>query len=144
MSEVLWIALPFIVSLGSGVLAYIVAQARTEAANTSERQGLVEMRAQLRQQQKIMEEKVRTAEAEARRKAFEEFLADVRIEERHYVRRIGSPTEQQRSLILQERVCFRNIPLSQWTERELPFEQEIEKPKPVSMPAPESRRRLLR
>ncbi len=144
MSEVLWIALPFIVSLGSGVLAYIVAQARTEAANTSERQGLVEMRAQLRQQQKIMEEKIRAIEAEARRNALEEFLADVRVEERHFVRQIGSPTEHQRSLVVQERVCFRNIPLSPWTERELPFEQEIERPKPIAMPALEPRRRLLR
>jgi len=151
MPDAFLIALPFVAALGSGVLSFIVAQARMEAAATREREGLVETRAQLLQQQKTMEEKVRTAEAEARRKAFDEFLADVRVEERHFVRQIGSPTEQKKCLVLQERVCFRNIPLSQWIERELAFDQQVAgapplepAPRPIALPAPTSRRRLIR
>jgi hypothetical protein len=41
-------------------------------------------------------------------------------------------------LVLQERVCFRNIPLSQWIEKELAFDQQ------VAEIAPAGRRRLLR
>ena len=148
MSDALWLALPLVAALGSGLLSFIVAQARMEATASRDRERLVEIRAQLLQQQKTMEEKLRLAESEARRKALDEFLADVRVEERHYVRQIDSPTENRKCLVLQERVCFRSIPLSQWTERELPFEQEVTvmalpepAPGPVAVP---TRRRLLR
>ncbi len=143
MPDLLLIALPFVAALGSGVLSFIVAQARMEATATREREGLIETRAQLLQQQKTMEEKIRTAEAEARCKAFDEFLADVRVEERHYVRQMDSPTEQRKRLVLQERVCFRNIPLSQWIERELRFEQQVTGMAPAE-PLPAGRRRLIR
>jgi hypothetical protein len=151
MPDALLIALPFVAALGSGVLSFIVAQARMEATATRQREGLIENRAQLLQQQKTMEEKIRTAEAEARRKAFDEFLSDVRVEERHYVRQIGSATEQRKCLVLQERVCFRNIPLSQWIERELDYDQQMAAmplpepaPKPIALPPPAGRRRLIR
>jgi hypothetical protein len=46
--------------------------------------------------------------------------------------------------VLQERVCFRNIPLSQWIERELPFQKEVAlREAPKAPPAP-THRRLLR
>ena len=138
MQEVLFIALPFVAALGSGVLSFIVVQAKMEAAAHRERESLVEARTLLCQQQKSMEQRVRAAEAEARRKAFDEFLADVRVEERHYVRETGSPTERMKCLVLQERVCFRNIPLSQWIERELTVE------KGPALPAPAANRKLLR
>ncbi len=73
-------------------------------------------------QQKTMEERVRAAESEARRKALDEFLADVHVEERRYFREIESVGESRKCLVLQERVCFRNIPLSPWTEHELASE----------------------
>ncbi len=145
------IALPFVAALGSGVLSFIVAQARMEAAAAREREGLIETRAQLLQQQKTMEERVRVAEAEARRKALDDFLADVRVEERHLVRQISSPTEARKCLVVQERVCFRNIPLSQWIEREVALDQQAaepaaldEAPKPIALPQPAARRRLIR
>ncbi len=138
MPEVLWIALPLVAALGSGVLSFIVVQAKTEAAAYRERESLIEARTLLCQQQKTIEEKIRTAEAEARRKALDEFLADVRVEERHYMRETVSPTECIKCLVLQERVCFRNIPLSQWMERELTVERG-----PV-LAAPATNHRLLR
>ena len=147
MQEILWIALPFTAALGSGLLSYIVMRARMETAGSQEREELVEVRTRLAQQQKTMEEKIRAAEAEARRKALDEFLADVRVEERHYMREIDSPTEHTKCLILQERVCFRNIPLSQWMERELPVERRtlaIEQPShPVAISSGNGRRKLL-
>ena len=52
------------------------------------RDELVEVRAKLAQQEQAAGERVRAVEADTRRKAFDEFLADVRIEERHYLREI--------------------------------------------------------
>jgi len=150
MPEALWIALPFTAALGAGVLSFIVARAWMQASVARNREELVEARAQLTQQQKILEERVRATRAEARRQAFDDFLKDVRIEERHYLREVSSREERRKCLVLQERVCFRNIPLSQWTERELPFGREISleelRPQPVPIvlaPVP-PRRRLIR
>jgi hypothetical protein len=125
MQEVLWMALPFVVALGAGVLSFIVVQARMETTLAREREALIVARSRLLHQRKALEEKIRTAESEARRKALDEFLADVKVEERQYYREIDSAGERQRYLVLQERICFRNIPLSQWTERELPVSKEI-------------------
>ena len=151
MPDLLLIALPFVAALGSGVLSFIVVQARMEVVTAREREEFIETRAQLLQQQKTMEEKVRAAEAEARRSAFDEFLGDVRVEERHYVRQVGSAEEQRKCLVVQERVCFRHIPLSQWMERELAFDQQVAElepampgPKPIALAPPAGRRRLLR
>ena len=125
MQEVLWMALPFVVALGSGVLSFIVVQARMETALAREREELIVARSRLLHQRKAMQEKIRTAESEARRKALDEFLADVKVEERQYYRETESAQERQRYLVLQERICFRNIPLSQWIERELPVSKEL-------------------
>src|SRR5512132_2180379 len=134
MDEWFWIALPFVTSLGSGMLVYIVARAHNEAALVRERQTLTEARAELIHQQKTLEDRVRATQAEARRQALDDFLADVRVEERHYLREIGPALSRRKCLVQQERVCFRNIPLSQWTERELPYEGEPEPDRWLSEP----------
>jgi hypothetical protein len=124
MQEALWMALPFVVALGAGVLSFIVVQARMETTLAREREELIVARSRLLHQRKVTQEKIRTAESEARRKALDEFLADVKVEERQYYRETESAQERQRCLVLQERICFRNIPLSQWIERELPVSTE--------------------
>ena len=147
MNEVLWIGLPFVVALGSGILVYIVGQAHNAAMLARERETLAEARSQLIHQQKAMEDRVRATQAEARRQALDDFLADVRVEERHYLREIGPPLDRRKNLVQQERVCFRNIPLSQWTERELPYEGQPEPEpvrQPIVMPGGGGPRRLLR
>jgi hypothetical protein len=154
MNEVLWVALPFVVALGSGILVYIVGQAHNEAALARDRETLAEARSQLIHQQKAMEDRVRATKAEARQQALDDFLADVRVEERHYLREIGTPLDRRKCLVQQERVCFRTIPLSQWTERELPYEGQPEPDRwlsepeplrqPIVMPGGAGPRRLLR
>lgn len=125
LQEVLWIALPFVAALGAGALSFIVMHARMEAALARDREELVETRAHLVHQQKSVEERVRAAESEIRRKALDEFLADVQVEERQYFREIESAGESRKCLVLQERVRFRNIPLSPWTEHELPVRKKL-------------------
>jgi hypothetical protein len=144
MPEALWIALPFFVALGSGAIAFIMTQAQM-------RVDLAEARAQLAQHLKSTGERVRAAEAEARRKALDEFLADVHVEERQYVREIESPFERRRRLVIEERICFRSIPLSPWTERELAVDPtatmaavRVAEVLPISIAAPVRSRRLLR
>lgn len=118
MADLLQIMLPFVVALGAGVLSFIVVQARMQVALAREREDLVAARTRLAQQRETVEQTIKGVEAEARRKALDEFLADIHVEERHYVREIQSATERRQSLVVQERICFRNIPLSHWIERE--------------------------
>lgn len=53
----------------------------------------------------------------------DEFLADIRVEERHYTREHKILFLTRKSLVRQERIFFRNIPLSSWVEQEMPFEE---------------------
>ena len=59
----------------------------------------------------------------ARREALDEFLADIRVEERHYVREHRVLFAHKKSLIVQERIFFRNIPISSWVDHEIPVEE---------------------
>jgi len=148
MNEALWIALPFVASLGSGILAYIVSQARNEALLARERAELAGIRTELVNQSRSIGDKLNAARAEARRLALDEFLADVRVEERRFVREIGTPDARKKCLVLQERICFRNIPLSQWIQRELDMAGEspaIDAPCPApKVEAAAGPRRLIR
>jgi len=125
----LWIGLPILVSVGSGFLAYYVMKARMEAAIACERAGLAEARATLEAQTKTLEQTIRATEEAARRSALDEFLADLRVEERHYLREQKALFISKKSLVLQERIFFRNIPLSTWVEHEMPVEEgaDVEK-----------------
>lgn len=124
MVEVLQVIFPFVAALGSGVLSFIVVQARMQVALTRERQELTETRTALSQHHRSMEERVKAVEADARRKAFDEFLADVHVKERHYLREVQSGSGRRKYLVLQERLYFRNIPLCGWIEREMTVEED--------------------
>jgi len=68
-------------------------------------------------------ERVKAAEQEARRKSLDDFMQDDRVEERHYVRENKSLLMHKKSVVLQERLYFRNIPLSNWVEHEMTIEE---------------------
>src|SRR5438093_1717421 len=123
MTQMLWLGLPIFVSVGSGMLAYFVMKARMEAAIAGERSALAEARARLEGQSKTLAETIRATEEAAKRQAFDEFLADLRVEERHYLREQKALFLHKKSLVLQERIFFRNIPLSSWVEHEMPIEE---------------------
>ena len=129
MTEMLWVGLPIFVSIGSGALAYYVMKARMEAAIAGERASLAEARAVLNAQSKTLAETLRATEEAAKRQAFDEFLADLHVEERHYLREQKALFLHKKSLVLQERIFFRNIPLSSWVEHEMPVEEgaDVEK-----------------
>jgi hypothetical protein len=128
MTEMLW-GLPILVAVGSGILSYFVMKARMEAAIAGERATLAEARAKLEGQSQTLAETIRATEEAARRKALDEFLADLRVEERHYTREQKALFLSKKSLVLQERIFFRNIPLSSWVEHEMPIEEgaDVEK-----------------
>ena len=115
--------MPVLVAAGSALLAFYIMQARLEVAVAKEREAVSEARIMLESQKKTMEETVKAVEESTRRKALDEFLADVRTEERHYLRENKMLFMNRKSLVLQERIFFRNIPLSNWVEHEMVVEE---------------------
>lgn len=124
LDAILWILLPVLIAAGSALLSFFIMQSRMEVALSKERENLAEARAEIRTQKNTMEERVRATENESRRRALDEFMQDFRVEERHYFRENKSAVARQKSMVLQERLYFRNIPLSNWVEHEMVVEEE--------------------
>ena len=132
LDAVLWILLPVFIAAGSALLSFYIMQARMEVAISKEREIIAEARAEVRTQKNTMEERVRATEQEARRRALDEFMQDFRVEERHYFRENKSVASRQKSMILQERLYFRNIPLSSWVEHEMVVEEDKADPQHIA------------
>src|ERR1700736_3625226 len=124
LDALLWILLPVFIAAGSALLSFYIMQARMEVAVSKERTRLAEARAEVRTQKSTMEERVKATEQEARRRALDDFMQDFRVEERHYFRENKSLAARKKSMVLQERLYFRNIPLSNWVEHEMTVEEE--------------------
>lgn len=119
MDAILWIVLPVLVACGSAILSYYVMHSRMEVALAKERETLAEANAKIRTLEAGIPDKIRLAEETAQRRAFDQFLTDFRVEERRYLRESKSHFANRRSMIMQERLYFRNIPLSNWVEHEM-------------------------
>ena len=110
-------------SVGSGLLVFFVMQSRMEVLLAKQREDLAEARASLAAQKEAMEVSLRNMEETTRRVAMDEFLADIRVEERHYTREHKMLFLNRKVLVRQERIFFRNIPLSNWVEQEMSVEE---------------------
>jgi hypothetical protein len=111
------------IAIAASVFTYLMTRLRMERAASERGQALAEAVAALDNEKARFEEAAKAIEESARRKALDEFLADLRVEERHYVREHRVLFAHRKSLILQERIFFRNIPISNWVEHEVPVEE---------------------
>src|SRR5271154_4816522 len=123
MDEILYVLLPAFVAVGSALLSFYITQARMEVALSKERETLAEARATISSQRITMEERIKATEESTKRHSLDEFMQDFRTEERSYVRESKSLNASKRSMVMQERLFFRNIPLSNWIEREMIVEE---------------------
>ena len=122
LDALLWLFLPVFVAGGSALLSFYIMHAKLEVAVSKERETLAVAEATIHSQKVMMEERIRATEESVKRAALDEFLKDFRVEERSYVRDTKSLDEAKRSMIMQERLFFRNIPLSDWVEHEMVIE----------------------
>jgi len=123
MEAMLWILLPGFVAVASGLLAWFVTQSRMEVKLAETRETLAETRGAIAAERQALEMSmqaaVRAAEEAAKREAFDNFLGQLKVEQRHYTRENRMLMNSRKSLVLQERMYFRNIPLSDWIEHEI-------------------------
>jgi len=123
MEAILWMFLPVFVAGGSALLSFTIMQARMEVALAKERESLAEARATITSQKVTMEERIKATEEATKRRSLDEFMQDFRVEERSYVRENKSLTAMRKTMVMQERLFFRNIPLSNWVEHEMVVEE---------------------
>ena len=123
LDAVIWVLLPVFIAAGSALLSFCIMQARLEVAVAKERASLAEANAIITSSKVTLEERIKATEETARRRALDELLQEFRVEERHYFRENRSAETRTKAMILQERVYFRNIPLSNWVEREMIVEE---------------------
>jgi hypothetical protein len=126
MDGFLWIFLPVFVAIGSALLSFYIMEARMEVALARERESLAEARATITSQKVTMEERIKATEESTKRHAMDEFMQDFRVEERSYQRESKSLTASRKAVVMQERLFFRNIPLSNWIEREMVIEEGMD------------------
>ncbi|HVN03125.1 MAG TPA: hypothetical protein VMT86_01840 [Bryobacteraceae bacterium] len=117
--------MPLFTAGGSALLICFMMRCRMEEAIARERGALAELRSALIVQRHRLEEAISDARAEAKRAAFEEFLNDFRVEQRQYLRRTRVFFISRQTLVLRERILFRNLPLSNWVEHSIPLEESV-------------------
>jgi len=126
----LWILLPGFVAVAAGVLAWFVMQSRMEVALANQRESMAEARGTIEAERAAIkasfQSAVRAAEEAARRQALDSFLGEISVEQRHYVRENRRFGQNRRSLVLHERMFFRNLPLSDWIEHEIAVEDGMD------------------
>ena len=133
MDALLWILLPGFVAVGTGLLAWFVMQSRMDVALAQQRERLAESRGALDAERNAVRDSVAiavtAAEERAQRMALDNFLSELRVEQRHYTRENRLLLHNRRSVVLQERMCFRNLPLSDLIEHEIPLDegQDVER-----------------
>lgn len=124
MDPLWWIiAASALVTLMTGGLVYFVTQSNADVQLAKQREELAAARATLAAQKEAMVDSIRSAQESARRQALDDFMAEIRIEERHYVREHKALFLTRKSVVRQERIFFRNLPLSNWVEQEMPYEE---------------------
>ncbi|GEM_PF-2666220 len=103
---VFWIVLPVLVALGATYLVWLLMQARIQVLAA-------------RYQSAVS--KVESDCAAGRRPGLEELLAELRLERRRFLRRVPGVKGTETTLITQERLYLRNLPLTSWMQEEVPL-----------------------
>src|SRR5689334_20800590 len=103
MEALLWVLLPGFAAVGTGLLAWFVMQSRMEVALAQQREQLAESRGALEAERHALEStldiSLKAAEANARHDALDNFLGELRVEQRHFTRETRMLMNSRKSLV---------------------------------------------
>jgi len=125
MAILLWIFVPGFTATGAALLICFMMHCRMDEAVARERGALAELQSALIVQRQTLESAISDAKAEAKRAAFDEFLDDFRVEQRQYLRKSRLFFMSKQTLVVRERILFRNLPLSNWVEHSVTLEESV-------------------
>jgi hypothetical protein len=126
MSAIQFVAWSLFCVAATGGLVYFVMRSHMEVRLARQREELAGVQATLAARKDALEDSLKSAGESIRRQALDDFLADIRVEERHYTREHKVLFMNRKMLVRQERIFFRNIPLSSWVEQEMPLEEGVD------------------
>ena len=112
-----------VLAIAASLITYLLTRLRMEKASTDRIRALAEAVAALENEKAKFDEAAKAIEENAKRQALDDFLADLHVEERRYLRQHRVLFAHRKSLVLQERIFFRNIPISNWVEHEVAVEE---------------------
>jgi hypothetical protein len=110
-------------ALATGGLVWFIMNSRMEVRLARQREKLAEARGAVESERLNIRGAMMGVQETTRRQALDDFLGDLRIEERHYVREERLMFASRKMLVRQERIFFRNLPLSNWVEQEIPISE---------------------
>src|SRR4051794_14150141 len=109
MNPLWWVLSLAACAIASGLLVYFVMRPRREVVLSRQGKELAAVRPTLDAKREPRKDPVKNAEESTRRQALDEFMAEIRVEERSYVREHKAFFLTRKSLIRQERIFFRNL-----------------------------------
>lgn len=121
--------------LGIGTLAWYLGRIQMEVRWARRREAEAARTALLRIEKQLAEGQSLVAEQAARRQALDDFLSELHAEEHAYLKQQSVAGGQKRSVVVEERLYFRNLPISDWTRQELTFYSSTAAPEGAK-PAP--------
>ena len=113
------ILLSVLAGVGSASLVSFVMRCRWLCCVSKIRAGLHELHAAAEVRRRQHPAACWDAMQAGRGEAFEEFLAGFWVEQRQYRRQHRSLFRNREALVIAERSCFRDMPLTNWTEYEI-------------------------
>jgi hypothetical protein len=126
MSALTFVAWSLLCVAFTAGLVYFVMRSHMEMRMARQREQLAGAKATLEAKREALQDSLKGVEDSIRRQALDDFLADIRVEERHYTREHKVLFATRKMLVRQERIFFRNIPLSSWVEHEMPVEEGVD------------------
>lgn len=114
---VFWIVLPALVAVGAAYLVWLLMQARIQVLAAHYQTAVTKVE----------------SDCTSRRPTAEDLLAELRVERRRFLRRVPGPKGSETTLITQERLYLRNLPLTSWMQDEVPLGTGEELPAETSI-----------
>ena len=100
---VFWVILPVLVAVGAAYLVWLLMQARIQVLAAHYQTAVAKVE----------------SDCSSNRPALDDLLAELHMERRRFVRRVPGPNGEETTLITQERLYLRNLPLTSWMEEVL-------------------------
>jgi hypothetical protein len=102
---VFWIVLPVLVAVGTAYVVWLLMHARIQVLTAHYQSAVAKVE----------------SDYSSRRPSAEDLLAELRIERRRFLRRTTGAKGNETTLISQERLYLRNLPLTSWMQEEVPL-----------------------
>jgi hypothetical protein len=125
MAIVLWVIVHGLSAAGAALLTGFIMRCRMDEVVAREKGALAELRSALAMQRQTFDDALSEARAAAKRAAFNDFLDDFRVEQQKYVHRSRLFFLTRQTLVVRERILFRNFPLSNWVEHRVTLEESV-------------------